>query len=59
MRDITITLFMYHPYDDNNTQYGWSANDSFSHEHIDTDNMSDDEKNAFKDIFRQCIEQLK
>lgn len=44
MRDITITLSMYHSYDDNNTQYRWSDNDSFSHEHIDTNNMSDDEK---------------
>lgn len=57
MRDITITLSIYHSYDDNNTQYRWSDNDTFSHDHIDN-NMSDDEKNTFRDILQQCIEQL-
>lgn len=58
MRDITIILSTYHSYDDNNTQYRWSNNDTFSHEHIDTDNMSDEERNTFRDILQQCIKQL-
>ena len=48
---------MHHLYDDNNTQYRWSDNDTFLHDHINN-NMSDDEKNTFKDILQQCIEQL-